>query len=402
MYRFLRFGGPLTAALCIAACSASGSSSVTPASVVGAAHAPQWRSQSLARPACPDTQGLVHCLALIESSAGRHNTSGYGWTAQDIEKAYNLPSSTKGSGQLVAIVDSYDNPHVASDLAVYRSHFGLGKVKFKKFNQDGQQKNYPPGNPGWGVEIDLDVEMVSAACPKCSIDLIEAGSSTGNNSDAAEAEAVKLGAHIVSNSWICYGYSCVVDPKYFDKPGVIYTAGSGDEGYGVIGPPMAYPTVDAVGGTELAYNSSSGYSETVWDGAGAGCTEQVTKPKWQHDPDCSNRTDADVSAVAWDVAEYDTYTSTGSGGGWFSVGGTSVATPLIAGTYALAGNAKSQHGPESLWKLKKNVLKNSLHYISSGNDGDCNGEYLCTAGTNQYGTYSGPAGWGTPNGIGAF
>lgn len=398
MYSRVRIIASLAVALAAAACSSGGSANVPSSSLAPARIAPQWRAQSLARPACPDdSPGVVHCLALIESSAAHHGTSGYGWTAQDIQKAYNLPSSTKGSGQLVAIVDSYDNPDVASDLAAYRAHFNLGKVKFKKFNEVGQQKNYPPGNPGWGVEIDLDVEMVSAVCPKCSIDLIEADSSAGSDSDAAEAEAVKLGAHIVSNSWICYGYSCTTFPQYFDTPGVIYTAGSGDEGYGVIGPPMAYTTVDAVGGTVLSQSGST-YNEAVWGDAGSGCTSQVHKPKWQHDPDCSNRTAADVSAVAWDVAEYDTYGTAG----WFSIGGTSVATPIIAAVYALAGNAKSQHGPKSLWTLKKNVLKNSLHYISSGSNGSCGGSYLCTAGTNQYGTYSGPAGWGTPNGIGAF
>ena len=245
----------------MAACSAGSSGAPSlDASALLAAGTPQWKAQGLARHACADDPGHVQCLALIDSGV-QPGTSGYGWTPQDIQKAYNLPSSSKGSGQLVAIVDSFDNPNVAADLAVYRSHFGLGTAKFKKFNQDGQQKNYPPGNTNWGVEIDLDTQMVSAACPKCSIDLIEAASSAGSDSDAAEAEAVKLGAHIVSNSWICYGYSCTVFPQYFDKPGVIYTAGSGDEGYNVIGPPMAYTTVDAVGGTELSY-SGSGYSET--------------------------------------------------------------------------------------------------------------------------------------------
>lgn len=401
MNRHLKFIAPLAAALAFAACSSGSGNAPSLASAVpnaGSHWMPQWKAKGLARRACPEDPGHVECLALIDSRGAQHDTSGYGWTPQDVQKAYNLPSSTKGSGQLVAIVDSYDNPNVASDLAVYRSHFGLGTAKFKKFNQEGQQKNYPQGNVGWGVEIDLDTQMVSAVCPKCTIYLIEAESSAGSDSDAAEAEAVKLGAHIVSNSWICYGYSCTVFPNYFNKPGVIYTAGSGDEGYNVIGPPMAYSTVDAVGGTVLSY-SGSGYSESVWDGAGSGCTSQAQKPKWQKDPSCTDRTTADVSALASDFAEYDTY---GSGGGWFPVSGTSVATPLIAAVYALAGNAKTQHGPKSLWTLKKGVLKKSLHYISTGSNGSCGGSYLCTAGTNQFGTYSGPAGFGTPNGIGAF
>jgi subtilase family serine protease len=401
MYGAYKFAAPLVAVLAVAACNAGGSSNL-PGSGAGnfnpLAHAmPQWQAKNLARPACAGARwGHAQCEALIESKPG-NETSGYGWTPADFQARYNLPSSTKGSDQIIAIVDSYDNPDVASDLGTYRSKYGLGTAKFYKYNQEGQQKNYPEGSPGWGVEIDLDVEMVSAVCQKCTIYLVEASSESGSDMDTAEAEAVKLGAHVVSNSWICYSYSCTVDPSYFDKPGVVYLAGSGDESYGEIGPPMAFATVVAVGGTVLSQNGS-GYSESVWDGAGSGCTLEIKKPKWQHDPSCSNRTDADVSAVAWDVSEFDSY----SAGGWFTVGGTSVATPLLAGIYGLAGNARSQHSPKALWTLSAKKLNKRLHYISSGSNGSCGGSYLCTAGTKQFKTYAGPTGWGTPNGLSAF
>ncbi|HEX3369416.1 MAG TPA: hypothetical protein VHS56_07575 [Candidatus Cybelea sp.] len=398
-----RFAGPLVALLAIAACSNGGSSAMPAANGIAAPTAqnhstPRWKAENLARPACGSApRGGAQCLALIESKPGRHDSGSSGWTPADFQAAYNLPSATKGKGQIVAIVDAYDNPDVASDLATYRSAYGLGTANFTKYNQKGKTGNYPQGSPDWGVETDLDVQMVSAVCPNCTIDLIEANSENSDDLEAAEAEAVKLGAHVVSNSWICYSYSCSIDPSYFDTPGVIYTAGSGDEGYNIIGPPMSLPTVDAVGGTVLS-KSGSKYSEEVWDGAGSGCAQQVKKPKWQHDPSCSKRTAADVSAVAYDVAEYDSYDA----GGWFTIGGTSVATPMIAGIYGLAGNAKSQQGPASLWTMPKKKLKKTLHYISTGSNGTCGGSYLCTAGTEQFKTYSGPAGWGTPNGIGAF
>jgi hypothetical protein len=87
------------------------------------------------------------------------------------------------------------------------------------------------------------------------------------------------------------------------------------------------------------------------------------------------------------------------------VGGTSISSPLLAGVYGLAGNASSQNGGKRFWTLKKRLLAKALHVISKGTDGcpgSLNGSYLCTAGTGQFGTYSGPTGWGTPNGIGAF
>ncbi len=393
-----KFLVPLVAAITLAACSAGTSDVPGATSGVLAQPMPQWKAKSLAHEACANPgRGKVQCLALVENARPRGETSVSGWTPADFQARYNLPSSSKGSGQIVAIVDSYDNPDVASDLAVYRKNFGLGTAKFYKYNQDGQQYNYPEGSPSWGVEIDLDVQMVSAVCPNCTIYLVEANSESSSDMQTAEAEAVTLGAHIVSNSWICYSYSCTLDQSYFDSPGVVYTAGSGDGGYGLIGPPMAFSSVTAVGGTVLS-KSGSTYSETIWDGAGSGCAAQASKPKWQHDPSCSNRTTADVSAAADDVAEYDTF----SDGGWITVAGTSCATPLIAGVFALAGNASSIHANKRIWTLKRKTRNKSLHYISSGNNGSCGGSYLCTAGTKQFKTYSGPGGWGTPNGIGAF
>jgi subtilase family serine protease len=74
--------------------------------------------------------------------------------------------------------------------------------------------------------------------------------------------------------------------------------------------------------------SGSRYSETA-DGSSGGCATGIKKPKWQHDTHCAYRLANDAAAVAWNVAEYDTY----GYGGWFTVGGTSVATPLLAGVF---------------------------------------------------------------------
>ncbi|MGC2651748.1 MAG: hypothetical protein WA304_13200 [Candidatus Cybelea sp.] len=353
-------------------------------------------SQGAAQPACPRVVGQPTCLALIKSK-GPISPTVAGWAPSDFQTAYNLPSSTKGSGQIVAIVDPYDNPDAASDLAAYRAEYGLGTAKFAKYNQEGQKKNYPVGNVGWGVDKDLETEMVSAVCPKCTIYLIEATTSGASDLAAAEVEAVKLGAHIVSNGWICYNSDTCVDSSDFDTPGVVYLAGSGSDGYGEIGAPAVFASVVSVGGTVLAKNGST-YSETVWPGAGAGCAAGVSKPTWQHDPDCTSRTVADVSAVAFNVAVYDSY----GYGGWTTAHGTTLSVALNAGVFGLAANASKQNAAEKFWMLSKKKRSKELHYISTGNDGSCGGEYLCQAGTEQFGTYSGPAGWGTPDGIKAY
>jgi hypothetical protein len=361
----------------------------------GMASVPQVQAGHSERRACPETPGHPQCEVLIMNTRVAPNVAG--WAPSNLQAAYNLPSSSKGSGQIVAVVIAYDNPNVASDLAAYRSHFGLPAANFYKYNQTGQQGNYPKGSTSWGVEMDLDVEMVSASCPNCTIYVVEANTGSISDFEAAESEAVTLGAHILSNSWICYGgASCGTRQSYFDTPGVTYVAASGDHGYGT-GLPSAFASVVSIGGTVLALSGSK-YKEVVWTSTGGGCASGVTKPSWQHDPGCTSRTANDVAAVASDVAEYDSYGNYD----WMTIGGTSVATPLIAGVYGLAGNASSQDAGKKFWTLTKKQLKKDLHTISEGSDGGCGGSYLCTAGTGQYKTYSGPTGWGTPNGIGAF
>jgi subtilase family serine protease len=340
----------------------------------------------------------MQCDALILASGVAPNVAG--WGPPNFRAAYRLRSSfRRGAGQIVAVVDAFDNPNVASDLAVYRKQFDLGKAAFFKYNEFGQQKEYPKGDKYWGVEIDLDAEMVSAVCPKCTIYLIESKNNSGISLYRAEKTAVKLGAHIISNSWGGGGGSTSLDA--FDTPGVTYLASAGDGGYGMQDP-ADYTTVVSVGGTILHLTGST-YTESVWPDSGGGCSF-VMKPSWQADPSCSERTGNDVSAVAWDAAEYDTYVT--KGGGWFTIGGTSISSPLLAGVFGLAGNAAVQDGGKNFWTASNAKRAKHLHAITSGTLNNCpvqyQGTYICDAGTNQFGTYSGPAGWGTPNGIGAF
>jgi subtilase family serine protease len=215
------------------------------------------------------------------------------------------------------------------------------------------------------------------------------------NLGTAVDTAASLGANAISNS---YGGSDSSDNNYgsyYNHPGHAITVSSGDNGYGVEYPASsAYVT--AVGGTSLSRASNArGWSETVWNGAGSGCSAYNAKPTWQTDNGCANRTVADVSADAdpnTGVAVYDS-TSYQGRKGWLVFGGTSVASPIIASVYALAGNASTvDYGgfPYS--------HASSLYDVTSGSNGSCGGSYLCTGTTG----YDGPTGLGTPNGTGAF
>ena len=384
--------------------------------------------------AAPSPVGTTHrnipvCSAPVSGDAACHairhdrlttagrvipNATPSGYGPADLQSAYSLPSATSGAGQVVAIVDAYDDPSALTDVNTYRSQFGIAPLStctsanpalstvkpcFSKVNQRGGTK-YPPSNGGWAQEISLDLDMVSAACPNCSILLVEASSSSLTNLGTAVNQAAKLGATEISNS---YGGGessgdASYDATYFNHPGVAITVSSGDSGYGVQYP-AASQYVTAVGGTTLARSTGStrGWGETVWSGAGSGCSRYDAQPSWQSSIAnitgvCAKRAVADVSAVAdpnTGVAVYDSYTYQGVGG-WLVFGGTSVSSPLIASVYALAGNATS-YGSYPYSHAA------ALNDVTGGSNGSC-GNVLCNATSG----WDGPTGLGTPNGTGAF
>ena len=388
----------------LAACSGGSTNQSLPAGTAGGAMAASGTLGSATRPACDYTPapGYARCFALIRTDVVpvlgvQYNVSGYG--PADLQSAYNLPSSTNGKGQTVGIVDAYDDPNAESDLQVYRSNFGLpactSKNKcFTKVGQTGSKRKLPRPDPGWAGEISLDLDMVSAVCPKCRIILVEASTNRLESLGKAVDRAILMGANVVSNSY--GGGGGGGGNVHFDHPGSVITASSGDGGYRSSSP-CDYTTVVCIGGTSLRKGGGSrGWSETAWGGAGSGCAHLVAKPAWQTDTGCKKRSEADVSAVAdpsTGVATYDTYPY----GGWGVTGGTSASSPIIAAVYALAGNAASQNYAANIWA---NGGTPGLNDVTSGRNGNCPPKfaYICDAGPG----YDGPTGWGTPNGIAAF
>src|SRR5271166_6188054 len=150
----MKLMAPLVVALAVAACNAGGSSSMpaTGAPVSQNRVVPQWEATHAAQRVCPDLgRGYATCDALVLSEKNsKIGPAVPGWQPANFQAVYNLPSSTNGKGQIVAIVDAYDNPNAASDLSTYRTEFSLGTANFTKYNQTGQTSNYPTGNKNWG------------------------------------------------------------------------------------------------------------------------------------------------------------------------------------------------------------------------------------------------------------
>jgi hypothetical protein len=333
--------------------------------------------------------------------------AGYG--PADLQAAYQLPSATAGQGQRVYVVDAYDDPTAEADLAVYRKQYGLPACTtangcFQKLNQDGLSSPLPAPSRSWSGEVSLDLDMVSAVCPHCAITLIEADSPTDDLLEAVKT-ADRLGAKFVSLSWggpESPGLA-ELDKKYFNPQGVVYAASTGDYDYDAgVSYPASSTATTAIGGTSLTKDDSPrGWNETVWNsgpgqGTGSGCSGFISKPAWQSvipSAVCPNSAVADVSAVADPTTGVAVYQTTG-GAGWAVYGGTSAAAPIVAATYALAGDPAPGSRPASY----AYGATGNLNDVVNGNNGECTPAALCTA---QAG-WDGPTGLGTPVGVPAF
>jgi subtilase family serine protease len=325
-----------------------------------------------------------------------------GFQPADLAEAYsNGVPANAGTGQTIGIVVANDDPNADSDLAVYRSTFGLSACRVSSgclriVNGASPSSALPAPDQNWAQETSIDLDMASAMCPNCKLLLVEAPSADIEALTAGMQTAVSLGATVVSNSFTTPETATVAaDNAKWNHPGVPIVAGAGDSGYGV-GWPASSSYVTAVGGTTLIpILSGIAWLESAWGDTGSGCSKYIAKPTWQHDAGCKMRTVADTAAVANPspgVAVYDTYFTTKSLAGWNVFGGTSVATPIIAATYALAGNGKSVSSASGLY-----ANSTKFNDILLGLNGLCL-SYLCTSGLG----YDGPTGLGTPNGIGAF
>jgi hypothetical protein len=381
----------------------------------GSTTKPRW--------ACPE--GACDAIVVPQSVKKAALGSGErrGLDPQELQSAYDIPT-TLGSPQTVALVDAYGYPDAESDLAAYRERYGLPACTkangcFKKVNEKGEEKNYPTGEEGWDVEAALDEDMVSAACPQCHILLVEGATEEPADLGASVNKAAELGATEISNS---YGYpqdyeywcgttDCTQYNKDYNHSGVSIFASAGDSGYDDVYEgldatnfPAASPNVIAVGGTALFKVASAprGWFEEVWNepfleiGTGGGCTKLESKPAWQTDTGCSHRTDNDVAAVAAVV----TPVSLRIDGTWDLAGGTSVASPLVAGIEAHASSHERSLGahafyedPGSLFDVTEGFNWNSDD--ESGTSECAPNEYLCNAEVG----YDGPTGLGTPDGV---
>jgi subtilase family serine protease len=341
-----------------------------------------------------------------------------------LASAYDF-NPNKGAGQTVAVVDAYGYKSAIADVTAYRRAAGLPPCTpasgcLRVLNQNGHASPLPAQPPssqeGWLVEQSLDLDTVSAVCPRCKIVLIEAKDSFSNNLFAGVHTAMRL-SKIVSMSFGGPDADATANSG-LPASGLALVASTGDSGGGLLGGggpqvPCAWSAVICVGGTKLTHAGAM-WKSVVWNderidqcygpcgATGSGCSTVVPKPSWQHDAGCKMRSEADISADAGVTTPLAVYNTALFGGShWAGVGGTSLATPIIASMIALAGNATSRHGAMEIWQNHgslANVVKGTNVYVPVTGPCASSVRYICVAGTG----YNGPTGWGSPKGLGAL
>lgn len=265
-----------------------------------------------------------------------------------------------GGGGAIALVDAYDDPNAAADLAVFSKQFGLSAPHFEVVYAQGTKPALDPTG-GWEVEESLDIEWAHAMAPNAKIFLVEAADNTDENLFSAAAIAsdlvVQSGGGEVSMSFggAEFAQETELDP-IFATPGVVYIASVGDNPG--VEYPAASPNVVAAGGTTLSRNSDTGrfLFENSWQDAGSGLSQVEPRPSFQNRirdivgdhrgiPDFSF--DSNPNTGVWVLD-----TNAVPGPGWYIVGGTSVAAPSLSGIINSAGSfrASSQAENTELYK----------------------------------------------------
>lgn len=353
----------------------------------------------------------------------------YAGCVPTINSKYN---ATGGWGA-IALVDAYDDPTAASDLAYFSSYFGLPAANFttvyanSSFGTLNGMTASCSGTPangnayGWDVEESLDIEWAHAMAPSAKIILVEACSNYDSDLYFAEQVAgmavTSAGGGDISNSWSGGEYSTEVGTtddifyRYYWQ-NIIYFASAGDAGWGAAYPSSS-PWVISAGGTTVNRDANENFvSESCWSGSGGGVSAYEL---WQSPPSIINgmgpwanyqyelfgqtaRQTPDLSFNADPASGVWVY-DTDEGGTWYVVGGTSVSSPSLAGIVNSSNSKLGQNGGASPYYFT--TAEHNLLYVQLPFKGAYKQDfYDVTTGSNGTGHNAG-VGYDQCTGIGS-
>ena len=271
-----------------------------------------------------------------------------------------------GGWGAIAIVDAGDYPSAASDLAAFSSYYGIPSADFT-VTWPGSKK--PPVYSGWETEEALDIEWAHAMAPQAKLYLVETVQENTDPTWQGVLLAAKLvaeaGGGVVSMSWGDPEQSQELSwDKYFTNNKVVFFAAAGDSGLGVSIYPGASPNVVSVGGTYFNRAQNGNFVDEVYysGGGGGDLSPYEPRPGYQNGVASVVGTHRGYPDVASDFCCAPIYLD----GAWYSVGGTSWASPTFAGIVNAAGH-KAKGSVAELTKMY-NELANPTQYADDFND----------------------------------
>jgi kumamolisin len=304
-------------------------------------------------------------------------------TGCPIATATEVP--TGGSGVIV-IVDAYDDPSAATDMAAFSIEFGLPSPNFL-VKYAGGTKPANGCSSGWEVEESLDIEWAHAMAPNAQIVLMEASSNQNSALFAAVSAAnAYIAAHggkgEVSMSWGGAETSGEAGAdRYFTQRGIVYVASAGDSP-GVIYPGSSVNVISA-GGTQINRLAGNYTNQTAWIDGGGGISRYEPRPSFQIGVASivgNKRGTPDVSFDSSGSSPVAVYNSS-CYKGWLQVYGTSLASPALAGIINNIGTFYANTNAEltAIYNNRSNTV--DFTDITSGGCGTHNagtGYDLCT------------------------
>ncbi|HTS07037.1 MAG TPA: S53 family peptidase [Candidatus Eisenbacteria bacterium] len=285
-----------------------------------------------------------------------------------------------GGWGAIAIVDAGYYPTAAQDLAAFSSYYGIPPADLT-VTWPGTKR--PPVYSGWLVEEALDIEWAHAMAPQAKMYLVVSDLKNTDPTWAAVQLAAQLvaqaGGGVVSMSWGDPEVSQELSwDRYFTTKGVVFFAASGDSGLDVSIYPGASPNVVSVGGTYFNRDSNGNFvNEVYYSGGGGGdLSPYEPRPAYQNGVANVVGTHRGYPDVASDFCCAPIYLE----GNWFSVGGTSWASPTFAGIVNAAGH-KAKTSVIELTALYKELANQTL-YSERFND-ITQGASQCTIGFDE-------------------
>jgi subtilase family serine protease len=321
------------------------------------------------------------------------------YSPAQFEKAYDLAglhaAGIDGSGETIAIVDSFGSPTIANDLHQFDQTFGVSNPYGIPVDPAiAQDPNLtiiqpagavPPFDPagqdrtGWAQETTLDVEWAHVIAPKANILLVETPTDETEGvqgfPEIVTAENYVIDNHLAQVISQSFGATEQTFPntqipedlrsafKNAQRNDVTVLGASGDEGstdfqtnlqdlypFQVNSWPSSDPLVTSVGGTQLNLDDSGNRltPDVVWNdsaigiqaASGGGLSAVFNRPDFQGGVKSivdHARGTPDISMnAAVDGGVWVYYTFVGPTSPWHIFGGTSAATPEFAGIIALA------------------------------------------------------------------